>query len=579
MELLSQSRTQSWLSWFFRGLLILGFLGLIGRLIDLQVIRGSYFRALAEGNRIRRVPIVAGRGRILARGGEVLIGNTEVKKKVEFDPIEGFIKSPDIEGIPEDEILTEYNREYFVGKAFAHVGGYIGSVNEVEVGKVKASCDDKGERKPYTLVGRSGLEQQYECLLSGTDGEELVEVDSLGNRIRMLGRKEPQPGTDLRTTIHFGLQTYLSDILSGKKEFKRGDIPEGELKAAVVVSDTRGEILALYSSPSFDPNAFVKPGRNSEVSDVLKDERMVLFNRAIGGVFHPGSVFKPIVSLAALEEGSIEPDFKYNDTGSIIIDTSYGVFTYNNWYFTQYGGTEGEVDVRRALARSTDTFYYKIGEMTGMDALSSWSEKFGLGLPSGIDLPGEVSGLVPNPEWKLLSKGERWFLGNTYHFSIGQGDTSLTPLQVNQSIATLASGGTYCVPHLNADLEPQCRIIEFDSNNRDVVIEGMREACTTGGTGFTFFEVNDPSNSQFEGKRVACKTGTAETGVNDKTHAWFVFFAPDSGDRTPDIVATVLVEEGGEGSKIAGPIARAIYDYWYGFENLKTDIPQGIQSE
>ena len=162
MELLSQSRTQSWLSWFFRGLLILGFLGLLGRAVDLQVIRGSYFRTLAEGNRIRRVPIVAARGNILARGGEILVGNKEVRKKVIFDPMEGFVKSPDIEGAPEEEIITEYNREYIAGRSFAHVGGYIGSVNEQEVGKVKAVCADKGERKPYALAGRCGLEEQYE---------------------------------------------------------------------------------------------------------------------------------------------------------------------------------------------------------------------------------------------------------------------------------------------------------------------------------------------------------------------------------------------------------------------------------
>ena len=586
MELLSQSRTQSWLSWFFRGLLILGFLGLLGRAVDLQVIRGSYFRTLAEGNRIRRVPIVAARGNILARGGEILVGNKEVRKKVIFDPMEGFVKSPDIEGAPEEEIITEYNREYIAGRSFAHVGGYIGSVNEQEVGKVKAVCADKGERKPYALVGRSGLEEQYECLLGGIDGEELVEVDSLGTRIRTLGRKESVEGQDLRTTIHYGLQTYISDILSGRKEFKRGDIPEEELKAAVVVSDTNGEILALYSSPSFDPNAFVAEGRSDEVREILNDERKLLFNRAIGGVFHPGSVFKPIVSLAALEEGSIERDYTYNDTGAIIIDTAYGVFTYNNWYFTQYGGTEGEVDTARALARSTDTFYYKIGELTGMDALTKWTEKFGMGLPTGIDVPGEVPGLVPNPEWKRLAKGERWFLGNTYHFSIGQGDTSLTPLQVNQSIAALASGGKYCTPRLNADLEPDCRDIEFDERNLELVIDGMRQACTAGGTGYTFFDVNDKENSKYEGKRVACKTGTAETSDFDEdTHAWFVFFSPDpymDGEESsePEIVATVLVEEGGEGSKIAGPIARAIYDYWYGFENLETKIPEGeIQSE
>jgi len=600
METLTQSRTQSWLSWFFRGLIILGFLGLLARLIDLQVIRGNYFRALAEGNRVRRVPIVASRGNIVARGGEVLVGSSEVKKRVIFDPLEGYGKTTDIADAAEEDIITEYNRHYPVGSAFAHVGGYVGSVNEEEVGKANAECLDRGERKAYSFVGRTGLEKQYECLLSGRDGEELVEVDSLGNRIRTLGRRDAQTGQDLRTTIDFNLQTYIADILGGKKEFSRGDIPEGELTAAVVVTDTKGEVLALYSSPSYDPNVLVDPEHASEVASILNDKRMVMFNRAIGGVYHPGSVFKPMVTIAALMSESIDPDYTYNDTGSIIVNSDYGTFTYNNWYFTQYGGTEGEVGIERALARSTDTFYYKIGEMTGMESLNAWTEKFGLGLPTQIDIPGEVSGLVPNPEWKRLAQGERWFLGNTYHFSIGQSDIVLTPLQINQAISVFASGGKLCRPFIAQGTEESCIDLEIDERYMQDVIEGMHQACSAGGTGFTFFPVNNPEDSTFIDKRVACKTGTAETGKGDTTHAWFVFFTPfndiksdnESGVRnserqtvaktTPDIVVTVLVEEGGEGSKIAGPIARAIYDKWYGLENgvkaiAPAEAPVGVE--
>lgn len=568
METLSKSQTQSWLSWFFRGLLLLGFLILVARLVDLQVIRGDYFRTLAEGNRVRRVPIVAPRGEIRARGGEVLVGNKEVQKRVVFDTEEGYTKTLDIEGAPAEDLVTEYTRDYRIGYEFAHVSGYLGQVSEGEAGKVKAECLDKGPRPIDALTGRGGLEQSYECELAGINGEELVEVDSLGNRVRTLGSLDPIPGSDLLTTIDYDLQRHIAQILRGEKEFSRGDVPEGELKAAVVVTDTKGEILALYSSPSYNPNAFVHEGRQEEVEEILSDERLPLFNRAIGGAFHPGSVFKPVVAVAALEEGAIDEDYTYEDTGSIVLNTDYGTFSYSNWLLTMRGGTEGVIDLPRAIARSTDTFFYKIGELTGIDALAEWAEKFGFGLPTGIDIPGEISGLVPNPEWKRLAKAERWFLGNTYHFSIGQGDNAFTPLQVNTAIAAIASRGQLCKPHLAG--ESECIDLDIDDHTFDLVWEGMIGACDPGGTAFTFFEVNNPESSRYIGKPVACKTGTAETG-KDTTHAWLTFFGPISKDdmKVPEIVVTVLVEEGGEGSNIAGPVARSIYDHWFGIEETE----------
>src|SRR3989304_7470195 len=191
MESLASFKTQSWLSWFFRGTLILGFLLLFGRLVELQIIKGGYFRALSEGNRIRRVPIVAPRGRILARSGEVLVGNKEVKKRVIFDKEEGFEKTTDLTGASEDEVVTEYQREYPLGEKFAQVSGYLGEVNEDEVGKINPQCPEKGPRKSGSWVGRAGLEEEYDCVLSGVDGEELVEVDTMGRKIRTLGKKDP----------------------------------------------------------------------------------------------------------------------------------------------------------------------------------------------------------------------------------------------------------------------------------------------------------------------------------------------------------------------------------------------------
>ncbi len=532
METLSTIKNESWLPWFLRGVLIFGFLILLGRLIELQIFKGPYYRSLSEGNRIRKVAIKAPRGRILARGGEILVDNKEVTRKLVFNSDTGFTKTDDLTAASADELIKEPMRYYPLGEKFAHLGGYLGEVNEKEVGKVNPKCSEKGPRKAGDLVGRGGLEEEYECTLSGTDGEELIEVNTLGKKVRVLGRREPIPGKDLKTWISFDLQAKVAESMSGKK-------------GAVIVSDPNGQILALFSAPSFDPNWFIDKRYSREVAALLTDENLPLFNRAIGGQFHPGSVFKPVVAVAALSEGVIDENYTFNDPGVITIDK----YSYSNWYFTQYGSTEGTIGLKRAIARSTDTFFYKIGELTGIDDLVKWANKFGFNKETKIDLPGEISGLVPSPEWKKRVKNEIWFLGNTYHVSIGQGDLSVTPIEENQAISAIASGGELCSPKIAA--EPKCKNLDIKKDYIETVKEGMVDACSTGGTGYTFFDFVP---------QVACKTGTAETNVDGKTHAWFTVFAPSD---FPDIVATVLVERGGEGSKVAGPIARDIFNFWF----------------
>jgi penicillin-binding protein 2 len=530
MESFLSSKKQSWLSWFLRGFLIFGFLVLISRLVDLTIIRGDYYRTLSEGNRIRRVPIVATRGRIMARGGEVLVGN----------------KSNDKKRTSEDQMIVDWTRDYLLGSDFAHVSGFLGEVTKEELGKVKAQCPDKGPRKLGSYVGRGGLEEEYDCSLRGVDGEELVEVDAQGKKVRIIGRRDPLVGDDLRTSIHYGLQKKVAKLMNDEK-------------GAIVVSDSMGEILALYSAPSFDPNVFIT-GDAESINRILSDRELPLFNRVLGGIYHPGSVFKPVVAVAALEEGKIDENFLYEDAGQIIIDTPYGKFDYKNWYFTQYGAVEGEIDITRALARSTDTFFYKLGEFLGVEKIGFWAAKFGLSEKTGIDLPGEIAGLIPSPSWKLRVKGESWFLGNTYHMSIGQGDVAITPLAINAAISAIARNGVYCQPHLAIEERlgnDKCVELEINKKSIDLVKKGMIGACSPEGTSVAFFDF-----SKIYGIDVACKTGTAETEEKDKTHAWFVVFAPVD---FPEIVVTVLVEKGGEGSKIAAPIAREIFDYW--FEN------------
>lgn len=494
MQTLSSIKTDSWLGWFLRGILLLGILFLLGRLIELQIIKGNYFRILAEGNRITRISIPAERGKIYARGGEA------------------------IEGID-----------------FAHITGYLAETNEKEVGFIDPNCPEKGPYKLGQVVGRGGLQQYYNCTLTGVDGEELWEVDSMGEKLRFLGSREPLVGQNLKTTIDFGLQKRIAESMEGKP-------------GAVVASDYKGNIVALYSQPSFDP---------INVTKYLEDSDFPLFNRSIGGLYHPGSVFKPLVAISALEEGKIDKNYRYTDTGVLTVKTLYGNYSYSNWYFTQYGGAEGEIDLTRAIARSTDTFFYKIGELTGIENLLEWTKKFGLTKKTDIDLPGEVLSLVPSPDWKLKVKDEKWFLGNTYHFSIGQGDLALTPVGLHRSILAVANGGNLC--NLKIAGDTKCQKLGTKKENLDLVDEGMKKVCTEGGTGYTFFDFADKHG----GLKVACKTGTAETNDSDDPHAWFVATADD-------ILLTVMVEKSGEGSKVAGPIAREIMDFYFKDQEVAT---------
>jgi len=500
MQRLSERKNDSWLGWFLRGILILGILILTARLVELQIIKGSYYRDLAEGNRIKKDIKLAPRGKIYARGGELL-----------------------------------------EGEDFAHITGFIAETNENEVGYIDFRCPQKGPYRQKQIVGRGGLQQYYNCVLSGVDGEELWEVDSNGKNLRFLGKREAVNGQDLRTTIDYNLQKKVAEAMEG-------------MPGSVVVSDMEGNIIALYSHPSYNP---------MDIAQSLKDKNLPLFNRAIGGLYHPGSIFKPLVAISALEEKKIDKDYRYVDTGVLTVKTLYGDYSYSNWYFTQYGGVEGEVDLVRALARSTDTFFYKIGELTGVQNMLEWVKKFGLTKLTSIDIPGEIESLIPSPDWKIRAKNEKWFLGNTYHFSIGQGDLALTPVGIHRAILSIANGGNLC--DLKIASKTLCNNTGIKEENISLVTKGMIGACsssnseTTGGTGYTFFDFPQ----KHSGITVACKTGTAETNDDNKTHAWFTVFAPVESGGENKILLTVMVENSGEGSKVAGPIARKILDFYF----------------
>lgn len=514
-------------------ILFSSFLILLARSFDLMVIRGNYFSFLSEENRLEEIRIEAVRGKILSRRGEVLAEDRVVYQNLKGEKIskDEALKILQQEG----RVRRQYLRFYPLGEAAAHVVGFLGKATKEEVGKVK--CQQKGEIGINDWLGRGGLEQQYDCFLRGRPGKLLVELDTFGRVVRELGKIPAQKGEDLLTTLDAGLQKKVWEVMRGKKG------------AVIVLDPLGGAVLSMVSSPSFEPNFFTWQFNKEKVREYLSDEEgMVFLNRAISGVYHPGSVFKPIVGLAALEEGKIDSSTVVEDVGVIRI----GKWEFANWYWTEYGKKEGRVNLVKAIKRSNDIFFYKVGEWLGAEKLAEWAEKFGLGRTTGIDLPSELAGVVPSPHWKRRVKKEAWFLGNTYHFAIGQGDLNTTPLQIAVATAAVANGGRICRPHL-VEVRNQgnlCQDLGVKKENLELVKKGMIEACSLGGTGFEFFNFQP---------QVGCKTGTAEVGDGSgDSHAWFVVFAPASN---PKILVVVFVERGGSGAYVAAPIAKEIMEY------------------
>lgn len=386
------------------------------------------------------------------------------------------------------------------------------------------------------------VEKQYSGELVGTDGKILTEESAKGEATKEIRRIEPVGGTELRINIDQGLQNVVYRAL-------RDHLAITGVSGSVVVAKINGEVLSLVSLPSFDPNLFVSGGKRgaeggtyTDSKSIISDEnKKPMFNRVVAGVYPPGSIYKLVTAVAALEEGVINENTFIEDTGEIKV----GEYRYGNWYFDKYGRKEGSINVEKALGRSNDIFFYKAGEKVGIDKLVWWSEKLGLGKKTGIDLPSEASGLLPTPLWMEKTNGQRWFLGNTYHMAIGQGDLLTTPLQMNRTVAAVISG-EWCTPQLKIG-KPECRQVGTSAENRQIIINGMRMVCMEGGTGYTFFDLKG---------KVYCKTGTAQHGGEDtKPHAWITVVVNE------DIVITVLLEAAGEGSAEAGPVARKIVDY------------------
>ncbi|MGE5042253.1 MAG: penicillin-binding transpeptidase domain-containing protein [Candidatus Levyibacteriota bacterium] len=533
---------------------------LLLRLFYVQVVQGAYYKTLAEQNRTRAVIVTAPRGIIFDRMGRPLVRNAPVFETIENGKASLITKEEALDLLNKGKSVTAtVARDYLYKGVFAHVLGYTGQISDEEIHQ-----PDYNGYVISDFVGKMGLEKEYEKYLHGKNGIQLYEVNAAGKNMRFLGKMDEVPGANIDTTLDVDVQEAAAKAL------------DSATKGAVVVSDPRdGGILALYSKPTFDANLFTHAknytpdGDYKDISSILTDyTNQPLLDRTIGGAYPPGSTFKLVTAAAALSTGAIKPDTTFEDTGVLKV----GSFSFGNWYYLQYGGKEGSVDVVKAIKRSNDIFFYHAADLAGVDSISNWARRLGAGKLTGIDLPGEVAGTVPTEEWKKKEIGEQWYTGDTYNYGIGQGYLLTTPLQVNSWTTVFANGGTLYKPHLLKNQVEKLGENMVKKDYIDLIRTGMGESCDTGGVAWPLFnfKVKNPrlkidninyfEDSSSSGKmtrvKLGCKTGTAEIGGKDtKPHAWITVFAPF---YNPEIVVTVLVENGGEGSSVAGPVARDI---------------------
>jgi len=404
-------------------------------------------------------------------------------------------------------------------------------------------------------VGRMGLEKSYDRVLRGQNGYRMFEINTYGEKQRLIDEKQPLAGNDVLTSI----DPYLTKIAYEAL---------GQAKGAVVMVDaTTGQLLVMVSKPAFNANDLVNRAqdevaehqRRLAVEGYFTDERKVFFNRAVSGVYPPGSVFKLVTAVAGLENGSFDETKTVIDEGVLKV----GDYEYANWLYTQRGATDGEISLVRAIARSNDIFFYKAAEWVGPDKLAAQARQFGFGEPSGVELAGEASGLVPDPAWKEKTQGERWFLGNTYHFGIGQGDLTVTPIQVAQLVQTLNNNGVLCHPKVvlhdgkSEWTAENCTNLGLSSSSIELTLQGMVAACQQGGTGSLLFKFNqdqplvaDTKNAQelIENGAVGCKTGTSEFGAANaagrrNTHGWFVAITSVESQNVEDNLQSLLEQK------------------------------------
>jgi len=436
-----------------------------------------------------------------------------------------------------DVVVEEVPTRRYPDTLAAHLFGYVGEVSDRDVSNNDAL-------RSGDIVGQSGIEKIYNAHLMGEDGARRVVVNSTGREIRTLEEEPPIEGKRLQLTIDYDVQKAIEDSFDQL----------GFNGAAVVLDPANGDVLGFTSRPTYDPNAFAAGIDRVTWASLTTDEDRPLNDRAIQGRYSPGSTFKMAVATAALEEGVITPDFKVRCGGSANF--------YGRPFKCWKKGGHGTMDLRHAIEQSCNVYFYTIGNMTGIDGIHKWATLLGLGEKSGIDLPNEVQGLVPSPEWKQQYRKEKWYAGETVSVSIGQGSVSVTPVSMAVYAATLANGGTRVTPHLLKAVDdgsgwqqvpppPARSRSPLDPDKLQAIRDGLWMVVNQAGTGH---------NAQIKGYDVSGKTGTAQVisnqgkeraGKTDKDlrdNGWFVFFAPRD---KPEIAGVVFLEHGVHGSNAA----------------------------
>jgi penicillin-binding protein 2 len=550
-----------------------------------QLVRGEYYRELAENNRLRKLPVKAPRGLIFDRHGRLLVENipsynlaldrsrsedlersldfvAEVleRPREELDALMArYVAVPEFKPVlvaenltlsqvarlgvtgleyPEFEVEVQHLRLYRHREQTAHLLGYLGEVSEDEIGR------SDGLYQPGDLVGKKGVEQTYDTVLRGEDGERVVVVDSRGELLEEYGRKPALAGTNLRLTLDLELQQEAARWLDG---------PE-KIGAIVALDPRNGEILAMVSSPSYNPNVFARRLQADDWRALVEAPFHPLQNRAIQNTYSPGSTFKIVMAVAALTEGVVSERERVVCGGG---KSFYGR-TFRCWK----PGGHGSVDARNALKHSCDVYFYTIGQRLGIERIAQYSRIFGLGSTTGIDIRGEKGGPVPDPEWSLAVRKTPWYPGETISVSIGQGPVLTTPLQMAVLTAVVANGGWRVVPHLVQGAElPDPEHVPLDEDALRIVREGLWAVVNEpGGTAYW--------SARVEGADMAGKTGTVQVIAQStrtksealpfkfRDHAWFTSFAPLVD---PKLVVVVFAEHGGSGSRSAAPIAQALH--------------------
>ncbi|MFN7994488.1 MAG: penicillin-binding protein 2 [Bryobacteraceae bacterium] len=556
------------------------FLFLITGFWALQVQNPQLYNEQAERNRIKALPIPAPRGKILDRDGRVIVDNhssysliltrenlkpehldtiadglnldrhdlrTRVQRytsrpkydpiiiKEELSPSELAFVESHRDFFPEMELIHAQRRLYPQNGMAAHVIGYTGEISEQEL-----DSPDFAKYSPGDVIGKFGIEREYNDLLTGVDGERQVVVDNRGRTRELLGTKEAIPGKDLQLTLDLDLQAVAELAMDGRN-------------GAVVAMDPRtGEVLAMVSRPTFDPNKFAVRIKSSDWKEIADNPDHPLLDRAIQAQLAPGSTFKPLVAIAGLESGTIDDKFTVHCPG--------GASFYGHYYKCHLKGGHGAVSLHKGIVQSCDVYFYNVGNKTGIDKLAFYASQAGLGQKTGIDLPHEAEGVVPSSEWKIRNFRQKWYAGETISVSIGQGALTVTPMQLARAYSWLSNGGTWYQPHLVKGDKYQEHKWPLSPDNVEKVIAGTYGVVNEGGTG---------GRARLPGLEVCGKTGTAQLASNEflkgkkgkefEDNAWFVGFAPR---QAPEIVIVALFEHGGHG-QFAAPIVRDVMKAYF----------------